>query len=50
MKTGARLGALLAALMLAGCGTTAPERPPESDRKTERAPGGLPDAYRHPPK
>lgn len=50
MRAGAWLCAALAALVLAGCTTNAPERPPETDRKTERAPGSLPDAYKHPPK
>ncbi len=50
MRRGAVACAILAALILAGCSTTPQERPPEPDRKTERPPGALPDAYRHPPK
>jgi len=50
MRAGAILGAALGALLLAGCATPQPPPPPESQRATERAPGALPDAYKHPPK
>jgi hypothetical protein len=50
MRAGAILGATLAALLLAACATPQTPPPPESRRPTERAPGALPDAYKHPPK
>jgi outer membrane biogenesis lipoprotein LolB len=49
MRRGASLCVLLAALLLAGCNTTA-QAPPSSSKETERPPGTLPDAYKHPPK
>jgi len=39
--------AVLAALIAAGC--AAPQQAPPP-RETERPPGALPDAYKHPPK
>jgi hypothetical protein len=55
MRRRAIFCALLAALLPAGCSTTAPQQPrtppsPPTSRETERLPGTLPDAYKHPPK
>jgi hypothetical protein len=54
MRTSASLCALLAALLLASCNTPPPQTSPapqtQPSRETERAPGTLPDAYKHPPK
>ncbi len=44
------LSAVLAVLLLAGCGAPAQDRPVEPARETERSPAPLPDAYKHPPK
>ena len=49
MRAGACLCALLAALALASCAAVPPQ-PPQSSKETERPPGALPDAYKHPPK
>jgi hypothetical protein len=49
MRRGATLCALLAALLLAGCNTP-PQAAHPSSKETERPPGTLPDAYKHPPK
>jgi hypothetical protein len=51
MRACAILSAILAAIVPAGCTTPQqPPPPPELQRPTERAPGALPDAYKHPPK
>jgi hypothetical protein len=49
MRSALSAGAAIVALALAACSTTAPPAA-EPDRKTERAPDTLPDAYKHPPK
>jgi hypothetical protein len=48
MRAGALVCAVFAALIAAGC--SAPQQPPPAPRETERPPGALPDAYKHPPK
>ena len=48
MRRSAFACAVLAALIAAGC--SAPQPPPPPARETERPPGALPDAYKHPPK
>ena len=50
MRAGVRIGALLAALVLAGCSAPAQREAPPPSRETERTPETLPDAYKHPPK
>lgn len=47
MRAGVIAGAIVAALMAAGCAAT--ERP-QPTLETERQPTTLPDNYRHPPK
>jgi hypothetical protein len=53
MRAGACLCALLAALALASC-VPPPQSPSTPSakpaRESERPPGALPDAYKHPPK
>jgi hypothetical protein len=50
MGVGARVCAVLAALMAASCSTPAQERSSEPIHEKDRAPRALPDAYKHPPK
>jgi outer membrane biogenesis lipoprotein LolB len=46
----ARAVALVAAAVLAACNGSGPAPAPADSRESQRAPSGLPDAYRHPPR